>query len=377
MEKLVLEDKEGKVVRAYAWSGKPVQVVRRWDTRRLELIEDTTDLEKRKIPFEKLGRLEAGVMKKKPLLVGELGHLRMVENFEGDVDHDLRSPEEDKKPWRLSVAILALAFFGFVVVINNVPTMTPKLEEELKQQLVKIVKNIEKPRPPQKVVMPTVVAEQAAQRNTVTRTQGLKRMGALSALGSLKSGKQKGGLDLGAAQATAGPGLGGTQGSGGVQTSLYAKGIVSAPLGAGANVQGAGGYGTKGRGGGQAGYGKLALTGSTGASAIPLGAEASVAQGLDRDQIAAVINRNQGQIRFCYEQGLQSDPTLGGRVAVDFTIGGNGLVKAVGVANSTLKSQTVEECILMRLRTWKFPLPEGGVDVRVSYPFTLRRSGQG
>jgi hypothetical protein len=32
---------------------------------------------------------------------------------------------------------------------------------------------------------------------------------------------------------------------------------------------------------------------------------------------------------------------------------------------------------MMRLKTWKFPLPEGGVDVKVSYPFILRRAGQG
>lgn len=376
MEKLVLEDKEGRVVRAYAWSGQPMQVVRRWDTRRLELVEDTKELEKKRIPFEPVGRVERDELNRKPLLVGELGHLRMIEDRVGEVLQDQAAPTDDKRAWYASLVLLAAVFMGVVAIVKNAPQMTPKLEDELKQQVVKIVKKIARPEPPKNIATPNI-AERAVQKTTAVKSQGLKRMGALSALGSLKSGKQRGGLNLGAAQASAGPGLGGTQGSGGVQTSLYAKGIVSAPLGAGANVQGAGGYGTKGKGGGQAGYGKLALTGSTGASAIPLGAEASVAQGLDRDQIAAVINRNQGQIRFCYEQGLQSDPTLGGRVAVDFTIGGNGLVKAASVANTTLKSQTVEECILMRLKTWKFPLPEGGADVRVSYPFTLRRSGQG
>jgi hypothetical protein len=148
-------------------------------------------------------------------------------------------------------------------------------------------------------------------------------------------------------------------------------------LGAGGNVQGAGGYGTKGKGGGQSGYGKLSLTGSSGAMPIPLGQEASVAKGLDKDMIAAVIQKNLGQVRFCYEQGLQSDAKLSGRVAIDFTIGGNGLVKTAGVENTTLNSKMIEDCLVMRLKTWKFPLPEGGVDVKVSYPFVLRRSGQG
>lgn len=374
MEKLVLQDNEGRVLRAFAWSGEPVQVIRRADTRRLELVNNTEALQKKKIAFESLGELSRDGLNKKPLLVGELGHLNLIENV-GETVKDEGDRDEDRRVLYFTMAILGLMVFSLLGALRNVAQMTPKREEELQQQVVKIVKSLVKPPPPKTVI--TATATNDAVNKTATKTASIKRMGALSALGSLNSSKQRGGLNLGAAQTTAGPGLGGTQGSGGTQTSLYAKGIVSAPLGAGANVQGAGGYGTKGKGGGEAGYGKLALTGSTGVSAIPLGAEASVAKGLDRDQIAAVINRNQGQVRFCYEQGLQSDATLNGRVAVDFTIGGNGMVKEASVASTTLKAKTVEDCIVMRLKSWKFPLPDGGVDVKVSYPFTLRRSGQG
>jgi TonB family protein len=153
--------------------------------------------------------------------------------------------------------------------------------------------------------------------------------------------------------------------------------MVSAPLGAGNNLSGAGGYGTKGRGGGQAGFGEMKLAGSLGSLALPVGSDAAVTQGLDRDQISSVIARNQGQIRYCYEQGLLQDAHLSGRVTVDFTIGANGLVKAASISQSTLRNTSVEECIVQRLRSWKFPLPDGGVDVKVTYPFTLRRAGQG
>jgi hypothetical protein len=147
-------------------------------------------------------------------------------------------------------------------------------------------------------------------------------------------------------------------------------------LGSGANLQGGGGYGTKGKGGGQAGYGKISLVGSSGSATIPLGKEAIVEAGLDRDLISGIIAQNMGQVRFCYEQGLQSDPTLAGRVAIAFVIGGNGQVKTTAVESSTLNSKQVEDCIALRLRSWRFPLPAGGVDVKVSYPFVLRRAGQ-
>ena len=193
--------------------------------------------------------------------------------------------------------------------------------------------------------------------------------------GSSKNSKQKGGVNLGQVKTTAGPGLGGTAGSGGVQTSLYGRGLVAAPVGKGGNIKGGGGYGTKGKGGGKAGYGKLSLVGSAGNAPIPLGKEAIVQGGLDRDLISAVIERNKGQITFCYEQGLQGDPTLGGRVAVNFEIGSNGRVRTAGILNTTLHSSMVENCIIRRLKSWKFPLPEGGVNVKVSYPFLLRRRG--
>ncbi|HVK61699.1 MAG TPA: AgmX/PglI C-terminal domain-containing protein, partial [Bdellovibrionales bacterium] len=159
-----------------------------------------------------------------------------------------------------------------------------------------------------------------------------------------------------------------------VQTTLYGKGLVAAPLGAGANVNGGGGYGTKGRGGGQAGYGKMSLIGSAGTSVLPLGHEALIEGGLDMSSIEDVILRNMAQVRYCYEQGLQVKPSLKGRVKVSFVIGARGRVRTAGVANTTLGSNQVESCIVSRLKTWKFPQPEGGFDVKVSYPFSLQRA---
>lgn len=373
---LVLQDTEGKVLRTFPWNGDSAQVIRRGDTRRLELVTETDSLTKKKIPFESIAEVSKGDLAKKPVLIGGLGHLQFVDQIATTVLDEDKEEERSRLSY-YSFAGLLLLVIGFFSIMANRSLETPKLEEELKQQVVRIAQ--QRPKKIEvvenaKVMAPTPTP---AQQKLQQKVNAMKRSGALAVLGSLKSGSQRGGLNLGAVNTSAGPGLGGTQGSGGVQTSLYAKGIVGAPLGAGANIQGAGGYGTKGKGGGQAGYGKLTLVGSAGTNPIPLGQEASVATGLDRDQIADVINRNLGQVRFCYEQGLQGSPSLNGRVSVDFTIGGDGLVKAASVGNTSLNSKVVEDCIVMRLKTWKFPLPQGGVDVKVSYPFMLRRTGQG
>lgn len=373
--RLVLEDNLGNITRQIPVTEKKAQLIQRFDTKRLEVVTDTAALDKNKIRFSKIADLDFEEMKDQKLALGSYGSLRIAKEVANvPVDGSVRA--DGKRDLKASV-LLAFAVFLFLLsIIRFAPRENAKLNEELQQQVVKIVQTKEMKR---RTVAPTTVttADPIATKMPTKRAELVKRSGALSALGSLRSGKQRGGLNLGAVNTTAGIGLGGTGGSGGVQTSLYGKGITSAPLGSGANIAGGGGYGTKGKGGGQAGYGSLSLVGAAGGAPVPLGAEAEVAQGLDRSAIDEVIRRNLGQVRFCYEQALQGTPSLSGRVAMGFVIGGNGLVKTAQVENSSMANKGVEDCITMRLKTWKFPVPQGGVDVKVTYPFVLRRQGQG
>jgi hypothetical protein len=392
MEKnLVLEDSSGAVVRVFNWNGNNATVVRRADTKRVEVSDNLEYYFDNDIGFVELGKVSGETFEsvgsentatestnKNELTLGTYGRLTVVPKIQTHQKNE-EEAEDKNKLWMLSLLLVLLFTIGGGVLLRIAPATSDKIEDDLKQQVVKIVKHIKKETPPpQKMAQPSETKVEPTQTKiSPTKIAGLKRMGALSVLGSLKSGKNKGGLDMSAAQSTGGPGMGGTEGSGGVQTSLYAKGITSAALGAGHNVNGGGGYGTKGKGGGQAGYGKMALTGSTGATPIPLGNEANVAQGLDRDQIAAVINRNIGQVTYCYEQGLKDTPGIRGRIAIAFVISGTGSVKSANVDSTSLNAKQVEDCIVMRLKTWKFPVPEGGVDVQVKYPFKLERAGQG
>ncbi|MNJ94721.1 hypothetical protein D3C87_124230 [compost metagenome] len=373
--RLVLEDNAGNITRQIPLTGKTAQLIHRQDTRRLEVVNDTAALVQKKIAFSKIADLDFDEMKSEKIQLGQFGSLRLVQEV-ATVPMDGELKVEQKKDLKASLLVAFCLFLLLMSVVKFAPRESAKADEEIKQQIVRILKTVEQ----RKVVAPTsnMMADPTATKMPTTKkAEMVKRTGALSVLGSLKSGKNRGGLNLGAVNTTAGPGLGGTGGSGGVQTSLYGKGLTSAPLGPGANIAGGGGYGTKGKGGGQAGYGSLSLAGSAGGAPVPLGAEAEIAQGLDRSQIDEVIRRNLGQVRFCYEQALQGTPSLSGRVAMDFVIGGNGLVKTAAVGNSSMANKGVEDCITMRLKTWKFPLPQGGVDVKVSYPFVLRRQGQG
>ena len=378
--KIAFENLDGVVVRTMAWPDAETDqftVIRRKDSRRLELMTSLDELRKKKIAFETLGVVNRSDLERGAVTIAGVGRLAEITENSTLLKNEVLE-KESHSVWRGSLGAVLVGAAVFMSILYNIPKENKGVEQELKQQVVQIIQRI--PVKPQTVPQSVADTRTSAVRETVTptnKTASIKRMGALAVFGSMKSGSQKGGVNLGAVNTTAGPGLGGTAGSGGVQTSIYGKGLVAAPLGAGGNMQGGGGYGTKGKGGGQAGYGQISLVGSAGTAPIPLGREAIIGGGLDRDLIADVINRNLGQVRFCYEQGLQGDPALAGRVAVDFVIGGNGQVKTAAVGSTTLNSKIVEDCILLRLKTWKFPLPEGGTDVKVSYPFALRRTGQG
>jgi TonB family protein len=92
---------------------------------------------------------------------------------------------------------------------------------------------------------------------------------------------------------------------------------------------------------------------------------------LSREEIEGVIRANLGQIKACYERSLQTNPNLKGRIMTSFEIAANGKVSRSEIANSTLNHQPTEQCVAQSIRRWQFPIPRGGGNVRVTYPFTL------
>ncbi|HEX4925633.1 MAG TPA: AgmX/PglI C-terminal domain-containing protein, partial [Bdellovibrionales bacterium] len=391
----VLQNKEGHVVRTFQWKGQSLTLIYRQDTKRVEAVSSTKELEREKIPFTVIEEVDRAALQKKAVAVGNLGYLKLVDEIE-EIAINVELEEEDEKPFiaslkwtsgiQAAVVVLCMIigyFFGSQTEEQK-EVVVQVFEQKLPPPVVEPITKKVKPKPQiahaKRVVKPRNIPLKVTRKSAPTQARkavALNQMGALGVLGSMSKSNTAGGINLNVAQSTRGPGLGGNAGSGGVQTSLYSRGLVANPLGAGGRATGAGGYGTKGKGGGQAGYGSLSLVGSSNAFFQPIEREAFVEGGLDRDQISEVIQRHLGEVRFCYEQGLQSQPELSGRVAVRFMINAAGQVSTAGVQRSSLRSDSVESCIIQRLKSWKFPEPRGGVNVKVTYPFLLKRTSQG
>jgi TonB family protein len=100
-------------------------------------------------------------------------------------------------------------------------------------------------------------------------------------------------------------------------------------------------------------------------------AQAEVSGSLDKDIIRRIVRAHINEVRHCYNQGLQFDPDLSGRVAVKFTISAEGKVTESSEASGTLDDAAVGECVVKAVKRWKFPKPRGGGVVTVTYPFVL------
>jgi TonB family protein len=171
--------------------------------------------------------------------------------------------------------------------------------------------------------------------------------------------------------------LGGLTGGAGVGDAQGVGGLGSRGSGAGGGGMGLGlgGLGTKGGGRGRGGYGSIDLGGKGKDSTRVIPGKTTVVGGLDKDVIMKVIKRHQNEIKFCYEQELQKNPALGGKVAVAWTIDPAGGVSEANVSESSIGNANVEGCIVQRIRRWKFPEPAGGGVVNVTFPWIFKAAG--
>lgn len=285
-----------------------------------------------------------------------------------------RKDEEGQRLWKY--ALLALLFFGGSLLLF------PKSDEVAPPPVLEPVKVTIIPEVQKQVVVPatktltdTIVKDAKIVDKKVQRSIQ-QNLGFLGLLGKKNLTKAMGGMPSQIKDASPGAGAGGKEGSGGEYLVGLGQGVKRATVG-NTGVAGLGGIGTKGAGGGAGGYGNTMIGSGEGRSLskVALAQEMELEGGLDRAVIQATIAKYLSQVRACYEEQLQGNPGLAGQVTMNFVIGGAGQVTTAQVGRTTLGNAATEGCIAARMKTWMFPKPVGGVNVKVNYPFLLRPAG--
>ena len=169
--------------------------------------------------------------------------------------------------------------------------------------------------------------------------------------------------------------------------AFVSMGALGAGMGLGGSGRSGGGFGRlmgtsgAGRGGlflaqGRASAGAAAY-GSRGSSAprsvvVARGSSAIIQGSIDRQLIVRVIRRRLGRLRACYSAALKRNPRLHGRVVLEFVIGPRGTVLAAKVKMSrSIQDQPLARCLVLEMRRWRFPGPQGGGTVTISYPLVF------
>ncbi len=96
---------------------------------------------------------------------------------------------------------------------------------------------------------------------------------------------------------------------------------------------------------------------------------------LGKEVIRRVIRRHLNELKRCYEEASTEKRDLSGHFMLKFTISGAGAVVASEVERTTMSDSAVGACVSQAVRRWRFPKPEGGGIVIVSYPFWLCGAG--
>lgn len=95
---------------------------------------------------------------------------------------------------------------------------------------------------------------------------------------------------------------------------------------------------------------------------------------LSRDVIQRVMRSATNQLRYCYERELRRTPGLRGKVVVKLTVDKDGKATAVKIEADTLKSEAVTACLKARVKRLRFPKPQGGGKVIITYPILFSPS---
>lgn len=274
---------------------------------------------------------------------------------------------------------------GAVLILALLWPKKPKETELVPEQFTRIVMAKPKPMAELKPSAPAGAAGTVGQAEAPKKVQNTAVVQAFraQALQSAVSGLLKGGMTSLLAQSDF---VAGTAQSAQARKLLDSrnKNLHNAAPEAGTlnshsvNIAAVGGQAGGGGNGKAVGYGKgeRASVKGQGQGQIAIDYDsADIAEGLTKDEVGAVIHRHLSEIRYCYESAMIRQADIEGKLMMNFTIGGTGAVKTAEVKQSTLTAQ-LDDCILRRLMTWKFPQTKGGVDVTVTYPFIFKTLGR-
>ncbi|MCB9667318.1 MAG: TonB family protein [Myxococcales bacterium] len=163
----------------------------------------------------------------------------------------------------------------------------------------------------------------------------------------------------------------------GVGVASGASGGVLRTRSGGGQGSGVGGLGGLARAGGDSATSQQGEGGAvverrvSGTTNVGQGGDIGGSGDFDSQLVVREIRKRLGQIKSCYERELRRNPTLSGKVSVEFTIQESGSVSGAKAVENSTGDAGVAACVVGVISRFRFtPGPEGG-SVNFRYPFVF------
>jgi hypothetical protein len=108
----------------------------------------------------------------------------------------------------------------------------------------------------------------------------------------------------------------------------------------------------------------------------PPKASISVSGGMSREAVLKVVTAHLDEVRDCYERELLHNPSLTGKIVLEWVIQRDGSVRYAKIAFTNIgHSSDLHICIQAQVKTWIFPKPTTNEEVVVSFPLLFENIG--
>ena len=102
---------------------------------------------------------------------------------------------------------------------------------------------------------------------------------------------------------------------------------------------------------------------------------------VDKDGIRKTVRKNLKYLEDCYDELLQRNSDISGRVELAWEIHADGHVENAKIVSSQIKDQKMLDCLTTQVNSWNFPDPPKGVLVEIAkYPiffgFTITKKAE-
>jgi outer membrane biosynthesis protein TonB len=98
---------------------------------------------------------------------------------------------------------------------------------------------------------------------------------------------------------------------------------------------------------------------------------------LSSKEVQHVVSTHRASTRACYDPESWRNPSLSGKVTMQWVVKADGSVDGAHVAQSTLGNSVVESCMVKDVTSWRFPSTGGESNITVPFVFSGEPSPDG